>query len=60
MLRVLSKGQRRFRASQALEVRITAPGFNGRFVRFAIKAGRTPASVAQCLPLGATKPQRTC
>ena len=41
-------------------MRITAPGFNGRFVRFAIKAGKIPVSVAQCLPLGATKPQRSC
>lgn len=60
VLRVLSKRERRFRARQALEVRITAPGFNGRFVRVAIKAGKIPVSVAQCLPLGATKPQRSC
>jgi hypothetical protein len=56
-----SLGRRRvFRAGQVLEVRVTAPKYNGKVIRYALKPGKNPIGALYCLPPGATKPQRRC
>jgi hypothetical protein len=50
----------KYRAKQTLEVRISAPGFNTKVARLALKAGKVPPVVALCLAPGASKPQKTC
>jgi DNA-binding beta-propeller fold protein YncE len=56
------KGRRakRFRAGQTLEIRITARGFNGKVLRYALRPGRIPTARELCLPNGASRPQRRC
>ena len=49
--------KRRFRAGQSLELRITAPGYLGKVIRYKIRRGKQPKVTKLCLPLGATKPQ---
>jgi hypothetical protein len=57
---VVGKRQRSFRAGQRLEVRITAPGFIGKAVRYKLKAGKIPSGRTLCIPRGSTRPRRRC
>ena len=44
---------------QRLQLRITAPGFIGKVVKYRLRKGRIPiGSRPLCLPIGATKPAR--
>ena len=47
-------------AGQTLEVRVTAPTYDGKLVRYRLRAGRPARSVTRCIPLGNTKPRRRC
>jgi len=60
VLRVLNRRQRRLRAGQTLEVRITKTGAVGRVVRFKIRRGKLPSSRSLCIPAGRSRPQRIC
>jgi hypothetical protein len=56
---VVGKRQRTFRAGQRLQLRITAPGFVGKVVKYRLRKGRIPSgSPPLCLPPGATKPSK--
>jgi hypothetical protein len=57
---VVGKKQRTFRAGQRLELRITAPGFIGKVVRYELKKSKIPTGKELCLPLGAKKPRNSC
>jgi hypothetical protein len=56
---VRSKG-RRFRAGQTVQVRVTAPNFIGKVVKFKLKRRKDPVGKVLCLPVGKTKPRKTC
>jgi hypothetical protein len=60
-LKALKRPQRRFRAGQALEVRITKTGWIGKAARYKMRKSKLPkSSGALCIPLGRTKPQQRC
>lgn len=48
------------RAGRSLEVRIAAPGFNTRVVRWDVHAGARPEARTLCVPLGNTAARRSC
>jgi hypothetical protein len=54
-----SKG-RRFRARQRVQIRVTAPDHIGKVVKFRLKRGKDPVGKVLCLPLGKTRPQKSC
>jgi Putative metal-binding motif len=58
LLKSLSKKQRKLRAGQTLEIRITAPRVIGKVVRYKIRAGKIPRAQELCLPPGTRKPAR--
>ena len=49
--------QRSFRAGTELDVRITAAGAIGKFVRITVRRGRGPARIDRCLISGDPRPQ---
>ena len=60
-LKALTPKERRFRAGQALEIRITKTGWIGKAARYKMRSGKSPkSSGALCIPLGRKKPQRRC
>ena len=58
VLKSLTKKQRKFRAGQTLEIRITAPRVIGKVVRYPIRAGKIPKAKELCLPPRTTKPAK--
>jgi PKD domain len=52
--------QRRFRAGQRLELRITAAGYIGKVVRYKLKKGKIPSGQTLCLPVGKKNPRARC
>jgi hypothetical protein len=58
--KVAGKNARRFRAKQTLQVRITAPTYIGKVVRYKLKKGKIPSGKTLCLPVGAKKPRSRC
>jgi hypothetical protein len=58
--KALKPRERRFRAGQRLELRINAPGYIGKVVRYRLKQGRIPSGQQLCLPPGASRPRKTC
>jgi DNA-binding beta-propeller fold protein YncE len=56
----LSKKQRKFRAGQTVEVWISAPNFNTKVSRYALKKGKIPTTQPFCVLPGQTRPQKTC
>ena len=52
------RARRGFRAGQTLEVRITAPGYIGKVVRYRLRRGRIPDGRPLCLRPGAPRPHR--
>ena len=56
--KVLKKKNRRFRAGQTLQLRITAPGFTGKVVKYKLKRRKQPVGKVLCLPEGAKKPRK--
>jgi Putative metal-binding motif len=59
-LRALARRERRFRAGQTIEVRVTAPGFVGKVLRYKLRKGRLPTARVLCLPPGGSRPQPRC
>ena len=51
---------RRFRAGQRVQIRVTKPGYIGKVVKFKLKRRKDPVGKVRCLPLGASKPRKTC
>jgi hypothetical protein len=56
----LGSSARRIRAGQTLSLLLSAPAHDGKLVRWRLRAGRDPAAVTRCVPLGSTKPRRRC
>ena len=56
--RCVKKKSRRFRAGQTLQLRITAPGFTGKVVKYKLKRRKQPVGKVLCLPEGAKKPRK--
>jgi DNA-binding beta-propeller fold protein YncE len=56
----LSSKQRKFRAKQTIEVWVSAPNFNTKVARLALKAGKIPSTQPLCVIPGGAKPQKTC
>lgn len=56
----LSSRQRRFRAGQTLQVRVTAPSFNTKVGRLALRKGRVPTVQAYCVLPGESRLRRSC
>jgi hypothetical protein len=52
--------KKKLRVGAVLQVRIAKPGAIGRVVTFTVKKKTVPRPVVTCLPVGATKPQKTC
>ena len=52
--------KRILRAGAVLEVRITAPEWIGKVVRYKTRDGKPPKVSTLCLRPGAKKPQRSC
>ncbi len=48
------------RAGQTIELRITAPGHDGKLVRWRLRASRTPVAEVRCIPLGNRAPRSRC
>jgi hypothetical protein len=51
---------RGLRAGQTIDVLVTAPGHDGKLVRWRLRSSRRPAAVTRCVPLGNTRPRRRC
>ncbi len=51
---------RRFRAGQTVQIRVTAPDHIGKVVKFKLKRRKDAVGKVLCLPLGKTKPQKSC
>jgi DNA-binding beta-propeller fold protein YncE len=49
-----------FKAKQTIDFRVAAPGMNTKVLRFKLKSKKQPDHQTYCIPLGATKVQRTC
>jgi hypothetical protein len=43
-----------------IEITVTAPAMFGKVITFKTRSGKTPTFTVMCLPLGSTKPQKTC
>ena len=50
----------KLRKGAKIDVRVASPGQVGTVTRFTIRKGKTPTKATLCLPVGATKPQKTC
>ena len=60
VLAALSSRQRRLRAGQTVEVRITKTGAVARVVRFKLRRGKLPSTQALCIPADGGRPRRSC
>jgi hypothetical protein len=58
--KVGGKKQRKFRAGQRLELRITAGGYIGKAVRYDLKKSKVPSGRTLCIPIGKKKPRSRC
>jgi hypothetical protein len=47
-------------AGQTIELRITAPGHDGKLVRWRLRSSRTPVAKNLCIPLGNRAPRPRC
>jgi hypothetical protein len=56
----LSAKQRRFTAGQTVEVWVSAPGYNTKIARYALRRGKVPVTQPLCAPPGQTTPRRLC
>jgi hypothetical protein len=60
VVKPLDIDQRRFRAGQRLDLRISAPGHVGQVLRFNLKRGRQPKALVRCMPIGSATIRRSC
>jgi hypothetical protein len=49
-----------FRPGQALTVLVKAHGYDGKLVRWRVRAGRPPTRATRCVPLGNVRPRPRC
>ncbi len=56
--KAVKQRNRHFRARQTIQIRVTAPGFVGKVVKFKLKRGKQPVGKVLCLPEGASKPSK--
>ena len=56
--KVVKKRNRRFHAGQVVQLRVTAPGYIGKVVKYKLTRRRQPVGKVLCLPPGVTKPQK--
>jgi hypothetical protein len=56
----LSPKQRKFRAGQTVEIRISAPGFNTKVARMPLKFDTVPRIQSLCAVPGSKTPRRSC
>jgi allantoicase len=54
--RVVKLKNRHFRARQTVQLRITAPGYIGKVVKYRLKRRKLPVGRVLCLPPGTSKP----
>ena len=52
--------KRTFRPGQRVELRITAPGYIGRVLRYKLKRAKVPTAKTFCIPVGAKKARKRC
>jgi hypothetical protein len=60
VVKPLDIDQRRFRAGQRLDLRISAPGHVGQVLRFNLERGEEPKALPRCMPIGAASIRRSC
>jgi hypothetical protein len=60
VVKPLDIDQRRFRAGQRLDLRISAPGHVGQVLRFNLRRGREPDALQRCMPIGSAAIRRSC
>ena len=60
VVKPLDIDQRRFRAGQRLDLRISAPGHVGQVLRFNLKRGRQPKALPRCMPIDSAAIRRSC
>ena len=60
VVKPLDIDQRRFRAGQRLDLRISAPGHVGQVLRFNLERGEEPRALQRCMPTGAASIRRSC
>jgi len=58
--KVVKRKNRKFRRGQTVQLRITAAGHIGKVVNYKITRKGTPTGRVRCLPIGATKPLKSC
>jgi hypothetical protein len=58
--KVAGKKKRTFRAGQRLVLRITAPGYIGKAVRYDLRKSRIPSGKTFCMRVGSTKLRKRC
>ena len=52
--------RRTFTPGARVEVRITAPGYIGKVLRYKLQRAKVPTARTLCLPVGAKKPRKRC
>ena len=60
IVKPLDIDQRRFRAGQRVDLRISAPGHVGQVLRFNLKRGKQPTALQRCMPVGSAAIRRSC
>jgi hypothetical protein len=58
--KVAKKKKRTFRAGQRLVLRITAPGYVGKGVRYDLRKSKIPSGKTFCMRVGSTKLRKRC
>ena len=60
VVKPLDVDQRRFRAGQRVDLRISVPGRIGQVLRFNLRRGKQPQALRRCMPIGSTAIRRSC
>ncbi|MET0769879.1 MAG: PKD domain-containing protein [Solirubrobacteraceae bacterium] len=60
VVKPLEIDQRRFRAGQRLDLRISAAGHVGQVLRFNLRRGKQPKALQRCMPIGSTSVRQSC
>ena len=60
VVKPLEIDQRRFRAGQRLDLRISAPRHVGQVLRFNLERGKQPKALRRCMPIGSTSIRQSC
>jgi hypothetical protein len=58
LMKALGRKNKRFRAGQSLDVRITLAGWIGKDIVFKFKKGKIPKGATLCIALGASTPSK--